>query len=97
MHLEFEFIAEFLCMRVIRIFAFFFVQQSAVRPSHKLHSIAANYHMNSMQPFPVPLPPPPPLLLLTEIHKAGCVSMELLNLTSLEALHRESELLVSAE
>ena len=92
MHLEFVSIATFLCMRVIRIFAFFFFFGTTVCcPSHKLHSVLANYHMNSMQSMSVPTPHS------TEIHKAVCVSMELLNLTSLEALHRESELLVSAE
>jgi hypothetical protein len=83
MHMEFVFIVAFLRIRVIRIFANFFhttVCCLSVRPPHKLHSIAANYHMNSMQPILVSLPSS------TEIYKTVCVSMELLCLTSLEAL-----------
>jgi len=38
----------------------------SVRPSHKLHSILANYHMNSMQSIPVP---PAPLYRDTQ----GCL------------------------
>ena len=58
---NFYLLQHFYVCALLEFLRIFFVQQSAVRPSHKLHSVLANYHMNSMQPIPVPPTRPGPL------------------------------------